>query len=432
MSAGIVARALSRRTPFFYGWVVLFAVCCAGFARQGPAVATLSIFVEPMTSEFNWSRTAISGAVSLAGVMAAILSPMLGPLLDRHGARMMLTLAVLATGLAVASLAFTTSIFYFYAAFCIARTCFAGPFDLGIYGAVNNWFLRHRAMATAISNVAMMAGLVCLPLIAQFSIDQAGWREGWLVVGATVLAIGLLPVWLLVGRRPEDVGLQVDGGPGKVRRDARGQRIVSRPEPKFSRAQALRTPTFWLLNLFTFLVFPIQAGISLHQAPLLIERGIDAPTAALVVATFSLFSGISGLLFGFIVRRIGVRPSLLVSAMILIGAVLAMQAFANELQAFLAAALFGIALGGIFTILPVAWADFFGRESYGAIRGIALSIQVVAQASGPLISGVLRDATGNYATGLYTYAGFAIAAFVVAVFLRHPTQQTGQQSDENA
>jgi len=59
MSASIIARGLAGRTPFFYGWIILFAVCCAGFARQGPAVATLSIFVEPMTSEFGWSRTAI-------------------------------------------------------------------------------------------------------------------------------------------------------------------------------------------------------------------------------------------------------------------------------------------------------------------------------------------------------------------------------------
>ena len=51
-------RLLIRRLPFFYGWVILGCACCAGFSRQGGAVATLSIFVEPMTREFGWSRTA--------------------------------------------------------------------------------------------------------------------------------------------------------------------------------------------------------------------------------------------------------------------------------------------------------------------------------------------------------------------------------------
>jgi len=420
MSASSLARGLSQRTPFFYGWIVLVAVCCAGFARQGGAVATLSIFVAPMTTEFGWSRTAISGAVSLGGILAAIGSPLLGPLLDRHGARMMLTLAVLITGLAVASLAFTTSIFYFYVAFCIARTCFAGPFDLGIYGAVNNWFLRHRAIATAISNVAMMAGLACLPLIAQFFINAAGWREAWFALGATVLIVGLLPVWFLIGRRPEDLGLEVDGGAGASLRDANGEVSQPKPEPAFSRAEAIRTPAFWLLNFYTLLIFPIQAGISLHQAPMLIERGLDATAAAMVVATFSVCSGLSGLVFGVVVRRLGIRSSLVLSSIVLIAAVTAMAALTNTTEALVAAALFGAALGGMFTTLPVAWADFFGRESYGAIRGIALSIQVVAQASGPLISGVLRDVTGNYMLSLYCFFGFAAASLLIAMFLRRP------------
>src|SRR5580693_4473650 len=94
-------RLVSGRLPFFYGWVILGCLCCAGFARQGPAVATLSVFVEPLTREFGWSRTALSGAVSLGGVLAAIASPLLGPLLDRHGSRVVLCLAVLVTGAAM-------------------------------------------------------------------------------------------------------------------------------------------------------------------------------------------------------------------------------------------------------------------------------------------------------------------------------------------
>lgn len=140
----------------------------------------------------------------------------------------------------------------------------------------------------------------------------------------------------------------------------------------------------------------------------------------MVVATFSLFSGISGLSFGIIVRRIGVRLSLVAASWVLVCAVLALEWLTNSTQAFMAAMLFGVAIGAMLTILPVAWADFFGRESYGAIRGVALSIQVLAQASGPLISGILHDLTGNYTMSLYFFAGMAVAAFVAALFLRQP------------
>src|SRR5580700_2919918 len=95
----LVPRLLAARLPIFYGWVVLGVLCCAGFARQGPAVATLSIFVMPMTGEFHWSRTALSGAVSLGGLLAAIMAPLIGPALDRHGSRLVLCVAVLVNGI---------------------------------------------------------------------------------------------------------------------------------------------------------------------------------------------------------------------------------------------------------------------------------------------------------------------------------------------
>src|SRR5436190_22134713 len=105
-------RLLSGRLPFFYGWVILGCLCCAGFSRQGPAVATLSIFVEPLTREFGWSRAALSGAVSLGGVLAAISAPLIGPLLDRRGSRLVLCAAVLVNGIALLLLSATGSLLH--------------------------------------------------------------------------------------------------------------------------------------------------------------------------------------------------------------------------------------------------------------------------------------------------------------------------------
>jgi OFA family oxalate/formate antiporter-like MFS transporter len=181
-SRSALPRLLSGRLPFFYGWVILGCLCCAGFSRQGPAVATLSIFVEPLTREFGWSRTALSGAVSLGGVLAALTSPWIGPLVDRYGSRATLSLAVLAIAAAMMLLSLTQSLLVFYLLFCIARMVWAGPFELAIYGAVNNWFVARRAFATSIATVAQMAGLVAMPLIAQLAMQQSGWRVGWLAI----------------------------------------------------------------------------------------------------------------------------------------------------------------------------------------------------------------------------------------------------------
>ena len=155
-----------------------------------------------------------------------MVAPPLGPILDRRGARLMLCLAVLGTGLSCMALSLTPSLVVFYLLFCFARMIWAAPFELGLYGALNNWFVTRRRRATSIATLFQMSGLVAMPLIAQYAMRDGGWRAGWVAIGATVLVVGFLPTWALLVRQPEDLGLAPDGhGAGKA---------AATPEPTYS------------------------------------------------------------------------------------------------------------------------------------------------------------------------------------------------------
>jgi MFS family permease len=338
--------------------------------------------------------------VSLAGVMAALVSPPLGRILDRHGSRAVLCAAVLTNAVALALLSFTPSLLVFYLLYCIARMNWATAFDLGIYGAINKWFVARRAFATSVATLAQMAGLVAMPLIAQFAIVHQGWRAGWLALGAVTLVVGFLPVLLFLKPPPPDADLP----PGGTR------------EPRFSRSEALRTPAFWLLMVYTVLVYPVQAGVSLHQAPHLVERGLDSTTAALIVSGFSLMSGAGTFACAFLPRWLPIRFLLAAVGLLLALGTLLLIHVASAAQGTLAASLFGM-----LTLLPLAWADYFGRANYGAIRGLALSAQVLAQAAGPLISGILRDVTGDYRLAFGCFVALSLLSMFAALAAKVPT-----------
>ncbi len=406
------------RLPVFYGWIVLACLCCAGFARQGPAVATLSIFIEPLTRDFGWSRTALSGAVSLGGLLAAIAAPLIGPVLDRRGSRLVLGAAVLINGTLLMLLSLTPSLLVFYLLFCVARMNWAAPFELGLYGALNNWFVRRRALASSILTLAQATGLIAMPLVAQVAILGEGWRAGWLAIGALTLLIGFVPIWLFAVRRPEDLGLLPDGAPdptgGAASADAR---LAGSSESVYTRRQALGTGAFWLLLLYTVLVYPVQAGVSLHQAPFLIERGIDPTIAATIVSTFSLTSALAILACGALPHAMPIRYPLAATGAILTLGVLLLLGVGSAVEGYIAAGVFGFGIGAILTLLPIAWANYFGRAHFGAIRGIALPAQVLAQAVGPVLSGALHDLTGSYTAALQCFlvlAGLSVAAAMAA------------------
>jgi OFA family oxalate/formate antiporter-like MFS transporter len=421
---GGLPQLLNAKLPVYYGWVVLASLCCAGFARQGGATATFSVFVEPLAREFGWSRAAISGAASLGGLLAALLSPLIGPVLDRHGSRVALSLAVLGTGIAALLLSLTQSLFVFYLLFCIARLNWASPFELGIYSALNKWFVVRRPLANSIATVAQMAGLVAMPLIAQLAMRGHGWRAGWIALGVTVLAVGFAPVWLLLVRRPEDLGLLPDHAAAPAAMTD-GNLPVGPVEAAFSRRQAVRTPAFWLLLGYTVLVYPVQAGVSLHQAANLIEHGVAPTMAASTVSLFSLMSGLASALCGLLPRALPIRYPMALGGVFLTIGCLLMIDIASARQGAIAAALFGLGIGGMLTLLPIAWADYFGRANYGAIRGLALPAQVLAQAAGPLLSGLLHDWTGGYTRSLECFTALAFLSILAALAARRPRLARG-------
>ena len=414
-------RSLARRLPFFYGWVVVGCTMCSGVVRQVAAVATLSIFIVPMTDEFGWSRAGISGAVSLGGVLGALVAPFIGPLFDRHGSRALLVAsAVVVSGCCIA-LAGTQGLLWFYAAFSISRMMFSAPFEIGNTSAVTKWFVRRRARAMSLLVMSTGMGLTVLPLLVAIVIGVAGWRAGWLTLAVIAIVLGVIPQWFLLVRRPEDIGLKPDGAVPGSESPASAARTAAADEVSFTRTRALRTSTLWLLMAYTLLVFPVQAGVSLHQAPHLIERGISPTVAATIVSTFSLAGVVSSLVFGQLGDRVPVRGALAASAGLLALGAITMRGVDGPLLGYVSAMLFGAGIGGILTMIPVAWANYFGRAHFGAIRGITLPAQVGGQAVGPLAAGVLHDLTGSYASGLTAFAILSLIAAGLALVTRAPS-----------
>jgi MFS transporter, OFA family, oxalate/formate antiporter len=164
----------------------------------------------------------------------------------------------------------------------------------------------------------------------------------------------------------------------------------------------------------------VQAGVSLHQAAHLIERDIDPTIAATVVSAFSLMSAAASISCGFLARSWPIRYPLALIGIALAVSTLLMIGISSVKQAYVAACLFGFGIGGILTLLPIAWADYFGRANFAAIRSLALSAQVVAQAAGPLLSGALRDWTGSYERSLECFVVLSGLGVLAALTARRP------------
>ena len=389
-------------------------------ARPVMAVATLSVFGVPMTDECGWSRAQFSGAVSLGALFGLLVSPFAGRLIDRYGSGVLLSASSAVVGLCAIGLSLTSPIWSFYALYVPGRAVFSSPLELGTSTAVSNWFIRRRPMGLAYMGIIQGIGLTIFPVIAQVLIDGWGWRTAWLAVGIFTLSTGIIPMLLLMARRPEDMGLEAD--PEKDHRTVPTSNVAaagappsaSNTESNYTVRQALATRAFWLLAIFSVFGFVVQAGISLHQVPHYIGQGVPTHLAALTASTFAFGQVPGGVFWSFWARRVPLRVLLSVAAATMsVGAI--GTGFSSSLSTGIPMGfLLGVGVGGIHLLLRLTWADYYGRLHLGSIRGLTLPAQIGGQAIGPIIAGFMYDSTGGYETP-FTAFGIIVAFAAVMV-----------------
>ncbi len=406
---------LINRLPFFYGWTILFAAGSSMVVRNATASLTLAVFIFPMSEDLGWSRTLIAGAASLGGLVATVASPLVGWALDRYGARMILTVSVLILGVSTVSLAWATVPIAFYLAYGLGRVIFSSPLNIGPSVVVSRWFVRRRGRATGMLFLSHSLGMITFPLIAGLVIKYRGWEDAWVVLGVLVWILALGPVSMLIRQSPESVGLLPDGDPPQ-QPDGGKEAEAAAEESNWTLREAVRTPTLWLLAMATGSLFLLQSGTNIHQGAYFLDQGLGLGVSAASLSLNAVFTGVGSIFWGWLVERVPVRFTYAGVALMMAVALVLFPIADTTAEALVVASIFGAAVGGILVVPVVAYANYFGRRSLSAIRGVTEPFVSLGQAIGALFSGIIYDVTGSYKDAFLILAilGFATIAMLLA------------------
>ena len=439
-------QRLANRTPFYYGWVILAAAGSAIFVRNAAASLTIAVFVYPLAEELGWSRTLISGAAAAGGLAATFASPIVGWLIDRYGARAVLTASVITLCISTFLLQWsdvTLTVlgvaipWVFYIGYGTGRVIFSSPVQIGASVVVSRWFIRLRGRTNGILNITHSVGMTLFPLIASFVIAQSGWRDAWFVLSALVFAVALLPVALLISQNPEALGLRPDGdapddaedagssgtGGGTGGAGGASSDAPAAEEPDWTHGEAVRTLSLWLLAIATGLLFLMQAGTNTHSAAFFQDQGLSTVTAGFGISFNAIFLGVGSGVWGWVVEKAPARFVMMGVALVMAAASFLFTTTDTAVEALAYSALFGFGLGGMLTVPPVAYADYYGRRALSSIRGITEPFTTFGQAIGVLIPGLVFDTVskdGNYMPFFVAAGCIGIITSIIVFFATPP------------
>ena len=412
-------RSTKRKPRFFYGWIIVAVVAAGMFTQQAETFNVLSVLVKPMSEEFGWSRTTFAGAMALGSLLGGVVALFLGPLMDRFGPRLALTIAFAVLGAVFMLTALITTLWEFYALQVVARMMTSGVIGVASAIIIPKWFIEKRGRAVALGSVGAQAGAAITPLYVQVLVSVSGWRVAVLVAGIAIWVVSLLPTALFMRRQPEDIGLLPDGAQPHDDETSDGRPAAPRndlrePEASLPLSVVRRLPSFYLLTAAVSMTWLIRTGVTLHFIPYFTDHGFSPAIAVLVLATYSTTGMAGALIWGVSADRFGARLSFVVDCLLIGVGLLLLLAATSMLAAFAWAAFWGATLPGSITLQRIIYADYYGRQHLGGIQGPVTLVQTIAQAIGPIAGGLAYDVSGSYVPA---FSAFAIAGFAASVFV---------------
>jgi predicted MFS family arabinose efflux permease len=391
----------SARYP---GWSVLAAAFTGVMVSFAPIVPyTFSLFLDPLHAAFGWKREAMGGAFALAAITVALVSPVIGLLLDRFPPRRIILPAILVFAGGLAALShLTPHIVQFYATFFVIGLVANATAQFAYTRTILTWFTKRRGFALALLLTGSGIGSILIPPLTEWMIQHHGWRSGFLLLGAIAI-LGFPLTAILVRNRPEAAILRTE----------------HRPDKGMTVAAALRTGAFWILAFITILSAFSENGLVTNLAPILTQHGVLAATAALALSVRGGAGIIGRLGIGFAIDRVSPeRIQSLVLALAAAGTLI--LAFASSAwAALLGAAVLGVGLGSEADVGPYLLARYFGRRHFSMLYGLTWTAYAVGGATGPLWVGHLYDRAGAYLPRFIVYlAGVALGAVILSFFLQ--------------
>lgn len=382
--------------------------------------STTSLMFEPLETEFGWSRSETSLAVTLNLLFYGLTAPFAAVLMERYSVKKVAMVALSLIGLGTFLTVFMSELWQLVLYWGVFVGAGTGGLALVFASVVaNRWFVSRRGLVTGIFSAAYATGqLVFLPLLANLVTDL-GWQWGSLVVSGFVALV--VPIFALLFRnRPSDVGARAYGATDDADTYNESPRTLA---STFSVLfEVAKTKQFWVLGATFFVCGWTTNGlIGAHFIPAAHDHGMPATTAAGLLAVVGVFDFVGTILSGWLTDRFDSRV-LLVIYYSLRGLALFSVPFVlgPTVEPPLIFFVIFYGLDWIATVPPTIELirRYFGLAKTGIVWGWVFASHMVGAGIAAAYAGIIREFQGSYLVAWITAALLCLLAAGAFWFIR--------------
>ncbi|MFN3472614.1 MAG: MFS transporter [Blastomonas sp.] len=405
----MAGEAQSARGEWRRHWPLVIA-SMFGMSVYTVVSYSLGTFIEPLETEFGWSRAQISSGLTIFTLTAVIGAPLMGAAIDRFGTRRIAVGGLFLYALALSSFSLANGS---YAQWLLLWTIFA-LLALSIKSvvwsaAVSSVFVNGRGMAIAVVLSGTAISQTLAPYSAAVLIDNFGWRMAYVLIGLGWggFTLGLVLAFFFDAR---ELGKAAASAGPKAPAAARPGGLTLR--------EALHDQRILRIAAAEVFFSAIASGVMIHMVPILSDAGVDR-SRAVEIAALAGIAGITGkLLAGWLLDKVqgSVVPftSFAVQAL---GYFLLLNLFGSLPLLMLGVGVVGFTVGASLQVTTYLISRYAGLRNFGKIFGGITSMMMVGASIGPLLAGYIFDTQGSYTPLLTGAIPVALACSMLFLWL---------------
>ena len=367
-----------------YGWVMVFVVFVLSGLAFG-SLASISVFLKPVSLEFGWSRGQTSFAYTLASFASAAFGVMWGQLADKYGTKWFGTLGAVCMSLTLFSLSGLDSILQFYILYFLFGAFGCALLFSPLYANVGFWFRENPGLALGIAASGGAIGQAFIPHISGVLIESGGWEDAYIKL-AIIYIIIAFPVSLLIKESPWRITARTEDEP------------ESRDFP-LSEKEVVAWISFAVIFCCVCMSVPIM-----HLVPLLTDAGFTLEFATSVLMVLMICGAFGRIFGGILGDRIGALPGYILMSLGQTVFVVWFPHLSSPIGIYLLAAFFGFTYSGVMSSILVCTRMMVSAK-YGA-RAMSLTsfFGWIGMGLGGFLGGYFFDIYGDYSWA-FTFAG---------------------------
>jgi MFS family permease len=388
-------------------WWVVFASVLGLLVGTGPImVFAAGVFIKPLAQELGFGRGVVSSAISLSNLMAGLMTPFFGRLLDRHGFRPAMLPFIALFAVATASLSLiNASLVLLMILFAFQGIVGGSQLPTGYSKMVTARFDRQRGLALGVALAGVGLGTMLIPQYARILLQQFGWRTGYIALGGAIFVLGFIPVAIFFGE-PEEM---------KRAREVAAQQPTEATSalPGMLFSAAVRTPSYWGITVAVFLWLTAMNGTLMQLVPLLTDRGLSVSTATAALSASGLALIIGRIISGYLADKIFASYiAIFFIVLPMVGIAVLASGVAGS-GPMIGTVLVGVAVGAEFDLMAFILSRYFGVRSFGALYGLLMLFVSIANAAGVVLMGWCYQVKHSYVPMFMVFEVMLVVAIIL-------------------